>query len=167
MILKRFVLRGHAFGALIVVVSTLIGPIAEVRWGTMMLESFDHELYFVWGVYSLLGRKVITYDSLMNPIEPSNIFLLITFWLLCGVVLTAIMLYSSLEKHRLVIVGLGLTLVLILQIVLPFIMLTVTLFHVYPGPPHTWAYVLTSFPIPTVLAIAVQAVLYRIRGKSL
>jgi hypothetical protein len=109
-------------GAFLVLLSTLLGPIAYFYWGNMIFWS-DHQLYFVWGIYSLSGHRILPYNPMTNPIAPSEGSLLVTLWLACGAILVATLLYSSLEKHNPVRVWIVLVFVLILQIALPFIIL--------------------------------------------
>jgi len=163
LVLERFVQRGSALGAWIVIVSTLLGPITCFYWGNLLFQG-DHQLYFVWGIYSLDRQRIIPYNPLMNPIDPSEIFLLVTLWLVCGFILVATMLYSSLEKHSPVIVWTVLAFVLILQIVLPFVVLPITDLDKYPYSVE-WTGVLASYPFPAVLAIAAQSVLHLIQSK--
>ncbi|MHA2004438.1 MAG: hypothetical protein ACW960_10060 [Candidatus Thorarchaeota archaeon] len=163
MVLERFVQRGNALGAFLVLLSTLLGPIAYFYWGNIIFWS-DHQLVFVWGFYSLSSQRIMPHDSRWSRIDPPEISLLVTLWLVCGVVLAATMLYSSLEKHNPFIVWIVLVFVLILQIALPFIILPITDFDVRPYP-QEWTDVFASYPIPAILAMVAQSVLYRVRSK--
>lgn len=163
MVLERFVQRGNALGAGIVVLSTILGPIAHFYWGDIIFRS-DNQLVFAWGIYSLERQRIITSNPLMNPIDPSEFFLLVTLWLVCGVILAATMLYSSSDKHNQVIVWIVLALILILQIVLPYIVLPITDLDAYPSS-NEWTNVLASYPVPAALAMVAQSVLYLIRRR--
>ncbi|MHA2068712.1 MAG: hypothetical protein ACXABY_30480 [Candidatus Thorarchaeota archaeon] len=62
----ELVKRRHSLGALAVLVSTVVTPIAEVHWMSTFLGIFDDELYFIWGSYSLYDHRKLIYGSRAN-----------------------------------------------------------------------------------------------------
>jgi len=141
-----------------VLVSTVVTPIAEVRWTSM--GGSDDQLYFVWGRYSLLNHRIWTYGSGPNPYPVLAIQNLVVFWITCGIVLSAIILYSSRTSHRPLVVWAVVAAVLIAQNELPLTLIGGVIFIAYS---ITYTLIL---PIPSILAIVALVALRLMRRPN-
>ncbi|UCH05076.1 MAG: hypothetical protein JSW05_02650, partial [Candidatus Thorarchaeota archaeon] len=87
--------KRYPFAALAVLVSTAVTPIAEVHWTTIYFWP-HYELYFTWGTHDLLAHRIETYSpEAINHYVTLGLPYLVVLWIMFGIVLPAIILYSS------------------------------------------------------------------------
>lgn len=157
--------RRHIFSALLVLLSAFIFPFARARWSTLTLELFDHNLYFVWGRFSLRYNSVQLYGSpFPNPFDTRAI---VVFWIGSSIILALSILYLANSKHQ-TTRGLPTTAVLFaLQIiVLAFqSILPLFVFGSDPGP-FIHSYGAASYPIPSVLSIIMFSALFLMQRRD-
>lgn len=154
--------KRYPFAALAVLASTFVTPIAEVHWMSVFLEFFDHELYFVWGTYSLYNHRAWIYGSRSNPYLNLGLPYLVVLWIACGIVLSVIILYSSRTDHPPRFVWVVVASLYLIQILLPF-----TVF----GALRDWVFTeyttyLLPLPIPSFLTIVTLVALRQMRRQS-
>jgi hypothetical protein len=110
--------KRYPFSALVVLASTVVTPFAEVRYTAMGTPG--DQLYFVWGRYSLLSQLIRPYGEGGDPfpafarLSPALLYLVV-LWIACGIVLSAIILYSSRTSHGRLVVWVVIALVLMAQ----------------------------------------------------
>jgi hypothetical protein len=110
--------KRYPFAALVVLASTVVTPFAEVRYTAMGMPG--DQLYFVWGRYSLLSNLMRPYGEGGDPfpafarLSPALLYLVV-LWIACGIVLSAIILYSSRTSQRRLVVWAVVALVLMAQ----------------------------------------------------
>ncbi len=144
--------------------STVVTPFAVVSF-SFMFEEYETWLYFVWGRYSLLNQRIWFYGSGPNPFtifaHPNpTLLILVVFWISCGIVQSAIILYSSRTSHRSLVVWVVAALVLYAQYEFTFFLIGGVIFVAYRID-----YILL-LPIPSILAIVALMALHQMRKQS-
>jgi hypothetical protein len=86
-------------------------------------------------------------------------------WVLCGIVLAVIILYSSRTNHRSFVVWIGVASVLVIQILLPFIVFGALTGDIAWSLGASTDYLL-PLPIPSILALAFQTTQYLLRRQK-
>ena len=142
-------------------VSTVVTPIARVHWTSVFLEFFDHELYFVWGTYSLYRHRARIYGSRWNPYTSLGLPYLVVLWIACGIVLSVIILYSSRTNHRPRVVWVVVASLYLTQILLPFSVFDA----LKPWVFTEYTTYLLPLPIPSVLTIVALVALRQMRKQ--
>lgn len=151
--------KRYPFAALAVLVSTVVTPIAVVRFSFMSSE-YDTQLYFIWGRYSLRYQRIWFYGSGGNPFTTAGLENLAVFWIGCGIILSAIILSFSRISDRPFALLVVAVLVLLAQDELPFLLAFAAGFVAYSVD-----YVLI-LPIPSLLTIAALLVFYQMQKQS-
>jgi hypothetical protein len=158
--------RRNILSALLVLFSAFIFPFARGHWGSMTLEFFDYQLYFVWGMYSFRFNSVQFYDEpFATPYDTQSI---VAFWIASSIILALSILSLARCKHqstkgRVTIVVLFALQIIVLafQNILPLL-----IFGPDPAPPFTYTISVTPFPVPSVLSIIVFSTLLLVQIRS-